>query len=304
MTCPALSQATSTSTSSGTSTATLSNQVNAGNSMSASHSASLSTAAAYGNAQQVNIYTGSGTIADPNGSASPTDPSGAASPSDPSGATPAADPPVLGSPGDPYSAQTYSHISGTQTLRNTPDAVAPSVYAGTNPCAVGGSAAGAGPGIGISFGITTSSHECVQRAWYVLMMQSAAAAGKAGDTMLATEDIQWARNIACNQISDEAPAGVCVPIHGKVAEQATYRTVSKVPLPTRTVPIATPVPAAAAMRRSNQQVVVEPMHPTRVAQRTDPAWCKQAMITNDTTEPDVLYIHKMCGPDVTDTRSQ
>lgn len=59
------------------------------------------------------------------------------------------------------------------------------IYAGTNPCAVGGSAAGAGPGIGISFGFTTSSHECVQRAWYVLMMQSAAAAAKAGNAALA-----------------------------------------------------------------------------------------------------------------------
>lgn len=285
---PAFAQGASysSSNSTGVGQAAISNSGNIANGSSNASSRSVGLAQV-----QVNNYS------DP----PPTDP-----PTDPAG-----DP--LGSAANPYttntnvSGTTHSDIytSGTTTVRNVPDVVAPSVYAGTNPCAVGGSAAGAGPGIGISFGITTSSHECVQRAWYVLMMQSAAAAGKAGNTALAAQDIQWARNIACNQISSEAPAGVCVPAHGKVAEQAAYRTVSNVPLPTRTIRTVPNAQAAAVAVASKpaEQVVAAPMHLTTVAQRTDPDWCKRAIITNSTTRPDVLYIHKMCGPNVPDTRN-
>jgi hypothetical protein len=144
--------------------------VNAGNSTSGSnsHSGSSSTATATGV-----IATGGNTLININGSSDPS--------SDPSG-----DPPA-----DPSSSSNSSNV-----IRNTPDAVAPSLYGGTNPCAVGGSAAGSGPGIGLSFGFTTSSRDCVRRNWFTLLMQSAGASERGSPQQAMF--VQWAINLACD----------------------------------------------------------------------------------------------------------
>jgi hypothetical protein len=69
-----------------------------------------------------------------------------------------ADPPALGSAGNPLT----ENIGGTQTIRNTPEIVAPNISGG-NPCLVGISGGGAGPGIGITFGVGYSDRGCERR---------------------------------------------------------------------------------------------------------------------------------------------
>lgn len=96
-------------------------------------------------AVQVNIGRGNGSSGDPSGGA--TDPS---APTDPAS--------QLGSPGLPLTET----INGTQTLRNTPEIVAPNISGG-NPCLVGISGGGAGPGIGITFGVGYSDRGCERR---------------------------------------------------------------------------------------------------------------------------------------------
>jgi hypothetical protein len=72
--------------------------------------------------------------------------------------TNATDPPALGSAGNPLT----ENIGGTQTLRNTPEIIAPNISGG-NPCLVGISGGGAGPGIGITLGIGYSDKGCERR---------------------------------------------------------------------------------------------------------------------------------------------
>jgi hypothetical protein len=69
-----------------------------------------------------------------------------------------ADPPALGSAGNPLT----ENIGGTTTLRNTPEIIAPNISGG-NPCLVGISGGGAGPGIGITLGIGYSDKGCERR---------------------------------------------------------------------------------------------------------------------------------------------
>jgi hypothetical protein len=74
-------------------------------------------------------------------------------PSDPSTTTPG-----LGTAGNPLT----ENIGGTQTIRNTPEIIAPNISGG-NPCLVGISGGGAGPGIGVTIGIGYSDHSCERR---------------------------------------------------------------------------------------------------------------------------------------------
>ena len=83
-----------------------------------------------------------------------TDPAGAPG----ANGTNATDPPALGSAGNPLT----ENIGGTQTLRNTPEIIAPNISGG-NPCLVGISGGGAGPGIGITFGVGYSDKGCERR---------------------------------------------------------------------------------------------------------------------------------------------
>ena len=103
-------------------------------------------------------YTGGGSGAGTNGAngTNATDPAGA---NGTNGAN-SADPPALGSAGNPFTQN--SNVSGTTTLRNTPEIVAPNISGG-NPCLVGISGGGAGPGIGITLGIGYSDKGCERR---------------------------------------------------------------------------------------------------------------------------------------------
>ncbi len=76
---------------------------------------------------------------------------------------------------DPAAANTFTdnvHYSGSQTIRNTPDAVAPALYGGTNPCSVGVSGGLGLPGFGTSAGGTWSDRGCERRNGAVILFQA------------------------------------------------------------------------------------------------------------------------------------
>lgn len=68
--------------------------------------------------------------------------------------------------------------SGSYTIRNVPDAIAPMVSAGTNPCAVGASAAGSMVGFGISAGHTWTDEACERRNLAIILMNASSQFGQ------------------------------------------------------------------------------------------------------------------------------
>lgn len=63
---------------------------------------------------------------------------------------------------------------GSYTVRNVPDAIAPMISGGANPCIVGGSAAGSVVGFGMSAGATWSDESCERRNLAIVMMNASA----------------------------------------------------------------------------------------------------------------------------------
>lgn len=166
------SNSTSGSTASGVGTSKSSANANVGTSSSNSNvgtsrstatggkggtaSASAGAASASTGPTTINLY-GTGSGSDPNGT-------GAAS-----AATTAA---TLGTPGMPYTTSSSTSVSGTQTIRNTPDVSAPATFGGTNPCSVGASGGIGVPGLGFSGGYTWSDHGCERRNTAVILFQA------------------------------------------------------------------------------------------------------------------------------------
>jgi hypothetical protein len=77
--------------------------------------------------------------------------------------TPATDPATgapIGDPSAPFTSQTT--VSGTTTLRNVPEVI-PGNVVGGNPCLVGASIGGAGPGIGLTIGGGWEAAGCERR---------------------------------------------------------------------------------------------------------------------------------------------
>jgi hypothetical protein len=174
-------------------------------------------------------YGGGGT----NGTngANGTDPAGAPGTNGTNGAN-SADPPALGSAGNPLT----ENIGGTTTLRNTPEIIAPNISGG-NPCLVGISGGGAGPGIGITLGIGYADRGCERR-------NSAALLSNMGQKDVAVE-------LMCDdQAVREAMARTGHPC-------AADRAVA--------TPVATTQIDPAVVRR--QQVAAAPPPPAR------PDWC-------------------------------
>lgn len=63
---------------------------------------------------------------------------------------------------------------GSYTVRNVPDAIAPMISGGANPCIVGGSAAGSVVGFGMSAGATWNDESCERRNLAIVMMNASA----------------------------------------------------------------------------------------------------------------------------------
>jgi hypothetical protein len=166
---------------------------------------------------------------------------------DPAGANGAngansADPPALGSAGNPLT----ENIGGTTTLRNTPEIVAPNISGG-NPCLVGISGGGAGPGIGITFGVGYSDKGCERR-------NSAALLSNIGEKDVAIELMCDDSNVREAMLRSGHPCAADRPV---VAASAVD----------------------PAVVRRQQQAAVVPAKPAR------PDWCQTASPAELRTHP-------------------
>jgi len=87
---------------------------------------------------------------------------------------------------------------------NNVDAVAPTVYGGTNPCGDAATFGISAMGVGISGGVASEKQSCTDRSWFVLTMT---AAQKFNDPRFEA----WGINIACQDkhIASAAPPGMC-----------------------------------------------------------------------------------------------
>lgn len=63
---------------------------------------------------------------------------------------------------------------GSYTVRNVPDAIAPMIAGGANPCVVGMSAAGSVVGFGMSAGGSWSDPDCERRNLSIILMNASA----------------------------------------------------------------------------------------------------------------------------------
>lgn len=64
--------------------------------------------------------------------------------------------------------------SGSYSVKNVPDALAPMIAGGANPCVVGASAAGSVVGFGMSGGASWSDDACERRNLAIVMMNASA----------------------------------------------------------------------------------------------------------------------------------
>lgn len=170
---------------------------------------------------------------------------------------PPADPPQLGSPQLPLTENLNSN--GTQTLRDVPEIVAPNINGG-NPCLVGISGGGAGPGIGITLGIGYSDKGCERR-------NSAALLNNIGEKAAAIE-------LMCDD--DKVRQALLRAGQPCAADRARPATapVATAPAPAQNYIYAHSVDPAIIRRQ--QEVALAPTQTQPRPVKTYPDWCYTA----------------------------
>jgi hypothetical protein len=155
-----------------------------------------------------------------------------------------------GTPGVTRNIIGYENRQDTRaTIRNTPDAYAPPVTGGTNPCARGASGGGSVAGFGLAIGGSWSDPECERRNLSALLHNQ-------GQPVLAQEvlcetdtvrraRIRLARTGRAEPCADDIPAGT---------------------------PVVAPAPVAAAP--SPREIIAGGAQPVFVR----PAWCETASV--------------------------
>jgi hypothetical protein len=117
-----------------------------------------------------------------------------------------------------FSTPAEQRIRQNATIRNTPDAHAPAILGGTNPCVNGASLGGAGPGFGFSIGASWNARECERRNLAVLAHQM-------GNPALAQEILCGAEEVRA------ARALLGQPCIADVARAATTAAITPAPAP-------------------------------------------------------------------------
>jgi hypothetical protein len=140
---------------------------------------------------------------------------------------------------------TPDHTSSNARVNQNVDAVAPTIYAGTNPCGSGASAGVSVLGVGVSGGVNNELQTCTDRSWFVLMLT-------ASEKLHNEQFAQWGVAVAClnERIASAAPAGMCP--HAAIAPVAQA---------------GAPVTVAPAPVVSNVTLA------STVTQRVRPEWC-------------------------------
>ena len=217
-----------------------------------SNTRSASRSGAVGNTTNVTVgYTGYAGV-DSSGNSTSTRSGSAGSAGDPSG--------TGGTTGTGYSGTNYS---GSYTVRNTPEVIAPSVVGG-NPCAVGASGGLSLPGFGVALGGTWADKACERRQQAALMFNM-------GETKVAYELMCQDDNVrSAMRVSGKPCAADLAPAPVAQAPMPPTSTIAAAPV------APSPVVIAAA------QAPAEPR----------PAWCAKAA---PTTEASKAYVAQACG---------
>jgi hypothetical protein len=173
-----------------------------------------------------------------------------------------------------YSAPTTSNLntnySGSYTVRNTPEVIAPNVSGG-NPCAVGASGGVALPGFGITAGGTWADKACERR-------QQAALLFNMGEPMVARELMCQDEQVRKAMLSGGKP---CV-VDTMISQSAAPATVARQAAPM--VPAASPTKVASA-DLARAAAAGLPVTPT-------PEWCRRAAPSTDASK---AYVAQVCS---------
>lgn len=161
------------------------------------------------------------------------------------------------------------NYSGGYTIRNTPDASAPALYGGTNPCSVGVSGGIAVAGFGMSAGSTWSDRGCERRNGAVILFQAnmpdVAVALLCEDT-----EMRSAFTFAgkpCPQ--DRAVAKVAAVAPAPMPAPAAVAAAQPIPA---VAPVAQPAPTTMAQAAPQPAIVAEaPASRLVIASATAPA---------------------------------
>ncbi|MDJ0388877.1 hypothetical protein QMO56_12200 [Roseomonas sp. E05] len=162
---------------------------------------------------------------------------------------------AIAAPSINFNSSSATHTS--QTVRNTPDASGPGLFAGTNPCAVGVSGGIGLPGFGIGGGATFSDSGCERRNMAgALYTMGLAAAAK--EVLCANDEVRTAF------IRVRQPCAIDLP--GGVVAAAS---------PPAPMAAAAPLPPAA----SNATTVIAGPRNARTA-FIRPDWCETVDVNN------------------------
>jgi hypothetical protein len=170
-----------------------------------------------------------------------------------------------------------TNYSGSYTVRNTPEVIAPNVLGG-NPCAIGPSGGLALPGFGFSAGTTWADKACERR-------QQAALLFNMGEPVIA-------RELMCqdDQVRLAMKTGGKPCVSDAAAAQAVGASVAAAdaaPVPVASVPLASVPPAPDYAARP---VAIASAGPTPAA-APRPEWCSRAA---PSTEASKQYVAKIC----------
>jgi hypothetical protein len=219
-----------------------------------SNTRSASRAGAVGNTTNVTVgYTGYAGV-DSSGNSTSTRSGSAGSAGDPSG--------TGGTTGTGYTGYSGTNYSGSYTVRNTPEVIAPSVVGG-NPCAVGASGGLSLPGFGVALGGTWADKACERRQQAALMFNM-------GETKVAYE-------LMCQD--DNVRSAMRVSGKPCAADLA--------PAPVAQAPVSAAPTSTAAAAPAPVVIAV-----AQVADASRPEWCSKAA---PTTEASKAYVAQVCG---------
>ena len=162
----------------------------------------------------------------------------------------------------PTTSNLNTNYSGSYTVRNTPEVIAPNVSGG-NPCAVGASGGVALPGFGITAGGTWADKACERR-------QQAALLFNMGEPMVARELMCQDEQVRKAMLSGGKP---CVA-DTMISQSAAPATVARQAAPM--VPAASPTKVASA-DLARAAAAGLPVTPT-------PEWCRRAAPSTDASK--------------------
>jgi hypothetical protein len=177
----------------------------------------------------------------------------------------------------PTTSNVNTNYSGSYTVRNTPEVIAPNVLGG-NPCAVGASGGLALPGFGFSAGTTWADKACERR-------QEAALLFNMGEPMVARELMCQDDQVRAAMKTSGKPCVVDVAV-AQAPVAAAPVTVASASL---ALPVAAPEHPASPV--AAPAGAATPVVASALPATARPEWCSRAA---PSTEASKEYVAKIC----------